>query len=176
MMRRMLTRTRRFLRDEDGTMTIPFALWMPVMIGLIITTMELGFMSIRHTTLERALDTTVREVRLGILANPTHSALKQSICANAPVLDRCDRLLRLEMVRRDARRWQDPPRRANCVNVAEDAAADTTFSTGSNELMFLRACYKFKPLTATRWLGAALKKDTSGYSALVSTSAFVIEP
>lgn len=163
-------------KDEQGTMTVPFALWMPVMIGLIITTMELGFMSIRHTTLERALDTTVRDVRLGILGNPTHADLKDSICDNAPVLDNCGDMLRLEMVRLDMREWTDPSRTATCVDTSEPSVIDTTFQTGSNELMFLRACYKFRPLTATRWLGAELSKDGAGYSALVSTSAFVVEP
>lgn len=145
----------RFARDEHGSMVIPFALWLPFIIGIIITTMELGFMSIRHTTLERALDTTVREVRLGILSNPTHQALKDSICDNGPVLENCDSLLRLEMIRLDMRNWSDPSRRATCVDVAENSNPDITFQTGSNEMMFLRACYKFRPLTATRWLGGA---------------------
>ncbi|MCH2095694.1 MAG: pilus assembly protein [Rhodobacteraceae bacterium] len=166
----------RFARDDDGTSTIPFALWMPIMIGIIITTMELGIMSIRHTTLERSLDLTVRDVRLGVLTNPTHRALKESICEKAPVLNDCDSHLRLEMIRLDARNWTNPTRTATCVDTAELSEPDITFSAGGNELMFLRACYKFQPLTATRWIGSAINKDGQGYSALVSMSAFVVEP
>jgi hypothetical protein len=45
-----------------------------------------------------------------------------------------------------------------------------------NELMLLRACYKYKPITPVGSVGAAMPKDAEGYAAIVSFSAFVQEP
>ena len=42
--------------------------------------------------------------------------------------------------------------------------------------MLLRACYKFKPVFPTTGLGGQLTKDSEGFTAIVSTSAFVQEP
>ena len=63
MMRFAFPKIRSFLRDEKGSVvTIPFVIWLPVFLGLIVATMEIGALSIRHTQLGRGLDMAVREV------------------------------------------------------------------------------------------------------------------
>jgi hypothetical protein len=42
--------------------------------------------------------------------------------------------------------------------------------------MMLRACYKYRPITPAGAIAAAMPKDSEGYAAIVSFSAFVQEP
>lgn len=67
---------RRFRADDDGSMVVPIALWMPIFLLLIISSIELGTITVRSTVLERALDQTVRDVKLGTGPN-THAQMKE---------------------------------------------------------------------------------------------------
>ncbi|MCT4611423.1 MAG: pilus assembly protein [Pelagimonas sp.] len=165
-----------FRRDESGQVLVPFIIWIPLFLMLIISTIELGTLTVRHTVLERALDQTVREVRLSNA--PINAAtLKQKICARAKVLTGCSETLHLEMVALNMRNWSAPNTSADCVDTTQTVTSNRTFDHGvPHEMMMLRACYKYKPLTPAGGLGASLAKDAQGYTALVSTSAFVHEP
>ena len=72
-----------------------------------------------------------------------------------------------------------------CANPA--AAPDlASFNAGSpvidianglnNQLMILRACVLFDPMTPGSGLGKALPKESEGAYALVATSSYVMEP
>lgn len=169
---------RQFQQDEDGNTTIAFVLWMPLFVGLIVAGIELSAVTVRHTVLERSLDETVREVRLGTGTIYDHASLKSSLCEKAgTVLPECNANLQLEMVRMDMREWTDPPTQAACVETSEDVAPVVSFEYGrDNDLMFLRACYRYKPISPTTTMGAELPKDSEGYTAIISSSAFVQEP
>lgn len=178
MMRFEIKKIRHFLRDESGaTMLVPFALWAPLFIGIIIAGMEMGALSVRHTQLERGLDSAVREVRLGTGENLDHDTLKAMICSSAPILSDCENMLRLEMIPLSLRDWSEPAVIADCVESSQPVRPLRQFTPGDpNELMLLRACYKYKPIVPTGALASALPKDAEGYTALVSFSAFVQEP
>lgn len=168
---------RRFRDSDEGSMVVPFALWTPVFLGLILSSIELGTVTIRHTALERAMDETVRELRLGTGTAADHATLKTQICNRAAVLPGCEDTLRLEMLRLDMRAWDTPPLVADCVDLAQTANPQRNFSFGnSNEMMFLRACYKYKPITPAGTLSSSLAKDAEGFTALVAQAAFVHEP
>ncbi|MDP4989687.1 MAG: pilus assembly protein [Marivita lacus] len=178
MMRFAFPKIRSFLRDEKGSVvTIPFVIWLPVFLGLIVATMEIGALSIRHTQLERGLDMAVREVRLGTGENMDHDTIKGMICENAPILSECETMLRLEMIPLSLRDWSEPSRDADCHDTAEPVRPLRQFDSGQpNELMMLRACFKYRPITPAGAVGAAMPKDADGYAAIVSFSAFVQEP
>jgi Flp pilus assembly pilin Flp len=168
---------RAFLRDESGAVMFPFVIWLPLFLAVIIAGLEIGALSIRHTQLERGLDATVREVRLGTGENLDHDTLKEMICENAPILSDCQEMLRLEMIPLSLRNWSEPPRRADCYDTAEPVRPLRQFESGDpNELMFLRACFKYRPIAPTGVLASHMPKDAEGYAALVSFSAFVQEP
>ncbi len=168
---------RRFRDSEDGSMVVPVALWTPVFFGLILSTIELGTVTIRHTILERSLDMTIRDVRLGTGYQFSHATLKQTICDEAAILPDCMDNLHLEMVSLNMRDWTAPIASADCVDTTQAVTPQRTFQHGdSNEMMLIRACYKFKPFTPAAALNASLPKDSEGYTALVSYSAFVHEP
>lgn len=178
MMRFELKKLRSFLRDDSGSVVLlPFAIWLPLFLAVIIAGLEIGALSLRHTQLERGLDATVREVRLGTGENLDHDTLKQMICDNTTVLASCTDMLRLEMIPLSLRDWSEPTQGADCVDTAEPVRPLRQFEAGDpNELMMLRACYKYKPIAPTGALAARMPKDAEGYAALVSFSAFVQEP
>ena len=178
MMRFTPKNIRRFLRDESGSVvTIPFVIWLPVFLGLIVAGMEIGALSVRHTQLERGLDLAVREVRLGTGENMDHDTLKTMICENTTLLTDGESMLRLEMIPLSLRDWSEPSRDADCYDSAEPVRPARQFDPGQpNELMLLRACYKYKPITPAGSVAAAMPKDADGYAAIVSFSAFVQEP
>jgi len=168
---------RRFRKDEDGSQVIDFAIMLPLFIMAMMSSVELGFVSIKHMMLERALALTVREIRLGTGSAPQHNDIKDKICARAPMLDNCENNLRLEMVKLNLRTWANPPATVDCIDHSEDVKPVREFTSGNvNDLMLLRACALFKPILPGSGLGKALDKDGAGYAALVAQSACVQEP
>ena len=177
MIARIAKTLRRFRKSEDGSAVVPFALWMPMMVGIALSTIEVGAMTLRHTQLERALDLTVREVRLGTGHTYTHAQLKQMICDRTTILGDCSTMLHLEMIGLDMRDWTDPPSSIECTDVALDVTPQRTFEFGQeHETMLLRACYKYKPITPVSRIGSPVKLDENGFTGVVSTSTFVHEP
>ena len=169
---------RRFRRSEDGTATIEFALTFPAMLIFLLSGVELGLISLQHAMLERALDITVRDIRLSTGSAPQHDEIKDLICERAGFIDNCSTNMQLEMVQVDPRAWGGIPAEATCTDKSEEVAPKTVFKNDAkeNELMILRACAKIDPVFPTAGLGSSLAKDDAGQFALVAVSAFVQEP
>ena len=167
----------RFCRSEDGTATVEFAILFPIFMFTMASAVELGVATLQHSMLERAVDMTVRDIRLGTGTAPQHDEIKTLICDRAGFIENCSVNLRLEMIQVDPRNWTPIPTNADCTDQSEEVAPVRSFVNGlENELMIIRACAKFDPLFPTSGLGDAMIKDGAGQYALVSTSAFVQEP
>lgn len=181
-MTRSLTKMlRRFRRDEDGYATIEFAYYTPLFLAFIIATIDLGIVSMRAVLLERAVDLTVRELRLGNPAINSHADIKAAICDVSINLPNCNELLALEMIKLDMQNWTDPTTGQYCVDTTELLRTGTPSEGtiewgGGHEALLIRACYKFRPVTPAGWMTAKLATDENGFSALVAASAFVNEP
>lgn len=168
---------RRFQKNADGNASIEFVFMFPIFFLILLSSVELGIMTLRYTMLERALDLAVREVRLSTGAAPDHDELRQMICDDATMIPNCYDNLKLEMLLIDPRNWEPISSVVTCTNQAKEVQPVTTFVSGTdNELMLLRACIKFTPLFGDKGLGLKLAKDSNGDSALVAMSAFVQEP
>ncbi|SIS95338.1 hypothetical protein SAMN05421759_107134 [Roseivivax lentus] len=175
-MTRFCQMLRHFRQNEDGTMVLPFTLWITIFLSLIVSTIELGTMTIRQTVMERAVDTAMRDLKIGKLPGDA-ATLKAAICDGASILPSCAENLHLEMIRLDMEEWQQPAARADCVDTGAVATPHRTFQQGdAHEVMLVRACFKYKPITPLGGFNASLPKDENGYTALVSSSAFVNEP
>lgn len=171
------TRIARFRKNEDGNSTVEFVIMFPLFIFLILAGVELGVIAIRQATLERAMDLTVRDIRLGTGAPMQHNDIKQELCDRAPMVPNCAQSLKLEMINVDLHNWTGLPDTPDCVDKSKPAAPVRSFVAGqSNELMVLRACVKFKPLYPLSGIGRQLDKDNAGYAAVAVTTAFVQEP
>lgn len=187
----------RFRQDESGITTLEFVLVFPMFLALFLATYEIGMMSIRHVMLERGVDVTVREVRIGQIRPPIDAEnLRDRICEVSRMISDCDRQLRLQMVRQDPRNTGDwagnPMGSVECVNRSLVTQPDMSFEQGgNNELMILRACARFDPVLpvfsstfdnerelslVARAFGIGSADSAGGTYALVTTAAFVIEP
>lgn len=172
-------RLRQFRRNEEGSFAVEFALFFPLLLLILLTTIELGLIQLRGSMLERALDLTVRDLRLGTGSSFSHDEVRDNICERAGFVDDCQTQMRLELVQVDPFAWTDIDPVPDCVNTSTVADINPvrSFENGqSNELMFIRACMTFNPFMPTWGLGAALPKDGEGRIKLYAASAFVQEP
>ncbi len=178
MIERLKQTLRRFARDDAGSVeTVAFAIWMPMIVVILLTMLEVGAYTVRATMLERAIDQTVRSIRLGTGSAPQHDEIKQMICERAVILPSCDTNLKLEMVQRDPRSWLPLPEEADCTDAALEVAPVREFTNGlTNELMVLRVCAKVTPLFPLSFLAPAIETDTAGDFALIAATSFVQEP
>ncbi|QYX58148.1 pilus assembly protein [Roseovarius sp. SCSIO 43702] len=177
MMTGLRTFLTRFRRDEDGNSSVEFMILFPVYFALLIMSLELSMITLRHTMLERGLDIAVRELRLGTGTAPQHSQIKQIICDNALLISDCSNSLKLEMVPKDIRAFVTLDGNVDCSDKAAPSKPVKAFVPGQqNELMMLRACLKYDPIFPKWDLARALDRDSSGQIAIQSTTAFVQEP
>ena len=168
---------RRFRRDEDGTSTIEFMFLFPVIFMLFGTTLEAGMYSMHQVMLERGLDMTVREVRLGIISDPTHDKLVTSTCRYAVILPDCKSQLRLEMIKQSPTAFTPMSRKVPCIDTVKDPTDLDMVPGQNNDLMILRACVRLKPLMPLAAMGRALTDDgKSKFYSLSATTSFVLEP
>lgn len=176
-MNRIFSFSRRVWRNDHGTATVEFVIVFPFFLGVMLSSFELSLITMRETMLERALDLTVREIRLETGTAPQHDEIKTRVCERAPVIPDCEKNLRLEMVQIDPHNWVEPDTTFDCIDRSQDVQPVRNFVNGmDNDLMLLRACAKFEPIFPGAGLGKTLSKDGAGMAALVATSAFVQEP
>ncbi|EBA16665.1 hypothetical protein RSK20926_02634 [Roseobacter sp. SK209-2-6] len=167
----------KFRRREDGNATIEFVILAPLLLLMLVSTVELGMINLRQSQLERALDITVRGIRLSTGSAPQHNEIRDQVCDLSGFIDDCATSLRLEMVQLDPFAWSPVDPEPDCVNSIEDVQPVRTFVGGaSNELMLIRACMKYRPFISTWGLGDVLEKDGDGRASLFAASAFVQEP
>ncbi len=172
----------KFARDEQGTASIEFVLTFPIFFGFFLMTYESGMIAAKHVMLERGVDIAVRDVRIGVLPNPTRAQLRQRICEVALIIPDCIAQLDIEMVQRDPRGWVNLNNTIECVNRgAVDQEEIEVDATANNQLMVMRVCARIDPLLPTSGIGKAITRandgDAAGGSlALVSKAAFVVEP
>lgn len=168
-----------FRRDEEGNATVEFAMLFPLMLMVLFASVELGMITFRQIMLDRAMDMTVRDIRLGTGGDMQHDDIRDTICARTSFIDQasCDVSLKLEMVRLDPFNWAGIPPEPDCVDSVEEVDPVLTFTNGaSNDLMYLRACVSIEALFPHWGLGKAIRKDDDGRLNLFASSAFVQEP
>ncbi|MDQ7069967.1 MAG: pilus assembly protein [Rhodobacterales bacterium] len=171
----------RFVRDETANATVEFAILFPAFITILLSSVELGMYTVRHTMLERGLDMAVRDVRLGTGTmtddQAGHDELKAAICGYAGLIPDCENNLKLEMIPLDLRAAVAFPNDFDCVDRSELLNPVRTFINGlENELMLLQACVQFDPIFPTTGMGSDFTVDGSGMASMYAASAFVQEP
>lgn len=185
MIQRLKTRAKSalagFMRDESANATVEFVILFPAFITVLLSSVELGMYTLRHTMLERGLDMAVRDVRLGTGTmtddQAGHDELKAAICGYASLIPDCVNNIKLEMIPLDLRANVVFPNDFDCVDRSEELNPVRTFINGQeNELMLLQACIQFDPLFPTTGLGSDFSVDGSGMASMFASSAFVQEP
>jgi len=172
-----MRRLRRLASESSGTTAIEFAILAPMFVALLFTTFEVGWLVTKSTLLDRALDTAIRDIRVGdAAAAKTQSALVSAICDNVYVVKDCASALTVEMTRITSEK-DFPATDAICVDRDGGVNPTVSFTPGSRaEIMFVRACLVSDALTP--YIGIAfhfVKDGKNGYS-IVASSAFMNEP
>lgn len=166
-----------FLR-EDGTSTIEFVLILPAMMMVFTASFESGLLMTRHVMLEYAVDTTMRELRLNQIPNPTHALLKTEICKYTVVIKDCENVIKIELQPISTTTWNMPSTNAPCIDRAAplNPVTSTFTPTNNQDIMLVRVCVVTDALFPTTGLGLQLPKDGNGGYRLIAQSAFVNEP
>lgn len=164
------------MRDTSGATAVEFALIAPVLLALIFSTFEAGWMVTKATMLDRALDTVVRKIRIGAAGAPTtQDQIRTAVCNETLVIFDCLSSLTVEMT--DVSSTAFPASGAVCVDRGSSVAPVVSFATGNRgSIMYVRACATTDPLTPLLGLALAMPKDSKGGYYLLSSSAFVNEP
>ncbi len=168
----------RWRRSEHGAAAIEFVIIFPLIMMVFLSTIEAGVYAMRKAMLKRALDLTVRGLRLGQFVDPDHEALKARICdAAGAVVPNCRGTLLLELRPLDSAAWALPDPAARCIDRRESVLPVTRLIAGAgDQMMIVRACAVTDPVFPHNALGLRMPVDGSGGYAIVATSAFVNEP
>jgi Flp pilus assembly protein TadG len=188
---RALKRQLRAFGREDGNMTIEFVIVLPMIFSIFMMSFESGLLMMRSVMLERAVDMTMRELRLGQIPTSGGPAvvsaeLKTRICARTVIINSCNNAIRIEMIKVDLNVWNMPVTAATCVDRSVAVQVDEDFAvTGQHELVLARVCVLQKAIFPTLGLGdptlVGIGRNLTGGSSygeygLVAVSTFVNEP
>ncbi|EEW24541.1 TadE/TadG family type IV pilus assembly protein [Rhodobacter ferrooxidans] len=179
-MKRLARYLGRAFRREDGTASLEFVLVVPLVLALFMASFESGLLMVRHTMLERAVDMTIRELRLGHYVNPNHDMLRTEICSRTVVIPDCANVLKITLRPVSTVAWNIPDDQAVCADRDAVIQPITEFNPGTpgmdEEIMLVRVCATVDALFPTTGIGLELPKDSGGGYALIAESAFVNEP
>lgn len=166
----------RFGLSARGAAAVEFALVAPMLLALIFSTLEAGWLMTQSVMLDHALDRSVRQVRIGTLAGATPAQFRDTVCAAAMVLANCGQALAIELI--PVKTGTDiPSDSARCVDRDSPIAPVLRYNPGGrSETVFVRACFVVDPLTPFLGLALRMPKDDSGALRIVSMSAFANEP
>lgn len=160
---------RQFCLGRQGAASLEFVVTFPILFVMSVLSINLSFTMVQATLLERALDLTVRDLRLGNITDPAMAELEQAICDRMVILGNCRGSLTLEFTLVDPVTFSMPPRMGPCTvrdAEAELARAGQSYATGGqNELMLVRACVEVENIIVR-----------SGNMQLYARSAYVVEP
>lgn len=174
MIRRLLNR---FFRREDGTATIEFVIVFPLVMIVFMSVFEASVLTTRYTMMERALDLTVRSLRLTTGTAPTHAQVRDRICEYTNMIPDCANSLIVELTPIQRPAFNLPTTNTPCVDRAATSPPLVTLTHGvANQLMLIRACAVVDPMFPLTGLGLSLTKDATGGLQMIVNSAYVGEP
>ncbi len=164
---------------EDGLTSIEFVAMFPIAMIAFMAAGENAMLNLRQTYLDRALEMTVRELRLGQIASPTVAILRNKICSRMVSVDNCLTNLTLELNVRStaASTMTVPSLTASCINRATNVEPVLTFDAGvANDMVLVRACLVQDVVFPTSMGGVTVFDDIPDEFQIVSTTAYVNEP
>jgi Flp pilus assembly protein TadG len=173
----IVRRLKRAIARDDGAASIEFVLLFPAIMTLFLTAFEVSVYLVRSMMLERALDLSVRTLRLGDLDPATSDELRQRVCDDALIFADCYNSMMIELTRVPTDTWTLPASNVTCVERDEEIQPVVDFNLGSaNDVMIVRACAVLDPFFGTTPLVLELPKDASGGVQIIASSTFVNEP
>lgn len=176
-MMHFMKRLSRAIRREEGTSTVEFVLCIPAFMTVFMMSFESGMFMTKSVLLDRAVDLTIRDLRLGHIANPTSEVLKAAICDKSVILYGCEASIMLELVPINQATWAMPAATVTCIDRDQVIQPLVSMDVGSsNQIMLVRACVLVEALFPATGLGQRLVYGPGGEIGMIAVSAFVNEP
>lgn len=174
----MMRSLRKFLgRDERGTATVEFVIVFPLIMAVFMSSFEAAVLTAKYTMMERALDITIRELRLNAKTPLSESDVKDRICNETLLISDCRSTIVVEMTEINPPVWTWPATRAACADRINNTLPVANYTQAkANKLVLVRLCTIVDPWFPLTGLGLALSKDESGGFQMTTASAFVAEP
>ena len=171
-------RLRRFARGERGSATVEFAIVVPLVLTLLLSSIDFGVVMLRQVFLDRAVDIAVRDVRLGRVGSAGHDQLRDAICERTHMLPNCRRDIAIELRPIDTDTFAGLGGPAQCVDRAGEINPVLEFDPrrGQQELMLIRVCVVSDPFLRVTGMVLGMPLDASGGYNVVARSAFANEP
>lgn len=167
----------RFARDDRGSPTVEFVIVFPLVFLTFYSAFEAAMLTLRSTMLERALDLSVRELRLSTAKQVSPGEIVRSVCSRAYAIPDCANSLILELHRIDSKTFNMPSTQTGCVDKGTGFVPVQKWTPGAgNELMLVRACAKVPTWFPLTGLGLALTKDANGDYEIQAVAGLVNEP
>lgn len=176
-MKHIMSRLFSRLKNEDGSSTVEFVLIFPILFGIFMSGWETSTYIMRYTLLDRALDITMRDLRLGRMPGADHDGLKDAICDRTILINNCDSNLKLSLQPIDTGTFAMPTTGATCVDRTQNVQPVTTVNPGAgDEIMLVRACVIIEGVFPGSAIGTRMPKEPGGGYIMVAKSIFVNEP
>ena len=165
-------------RAEDGGVTVEFVIVFPFIMSFVLLALDSGVAQLRQTFLARAVDLTMREVRLGNVS--ASDSMAAQICSRTAMISDCRNSITVEMQPIDTTTFaglNDPLR---CVDREQNITPAVTFNPGAGaaaqELMLVRVCVATDPFIRLTGWALGMPVNENGEQILISTGVFVNEP
>lgn len=172
-----LASLRRFAREENGTSSIEFLFVFPIIFTTFVATFESGYFTMRYVMLDRALDLSVRELRLGMINAPIRDNIKTSICNKPQLIADCMNALTIELTQINTNTWIFPTGPVLCRDrgAAPPPLAEPLLGV-QNQIMLIRACLAAEPMFPGAIIAANMNRNSVGDYFVTAVSAYVNEP
>ncbi|MBF9034036.1 pilus assembly protein [Rhodobacterales bacterium HKCCE2091] len=168
---------RQFLRNDGGTATLEFVIVFPIIMILFIAAFETAMILCRQVMLERALDTTVRLLRLTNDATVTDDEIREVVCGSTLILHNCNDVLVVDLRVVDQVNYALPSEDSLCVDRDGVVNPANRFDPGAeNQLMLIRVCAEVARILPFSGFGLNLTRDDNDNVHMTSASVFVNEP
>lgn len=167
---------RRFWQREQASATVEFVIAVPLVLSLLLSSVDFGVVMLRQVFLDRSVDMAVRLIRLGAIND--YTVFRTAICDNTFLIADCASAISINMRPVDTTTWNGLNDPVACVNRAEEIAPAIVFNPGAStqELMMLRICVVADPFISLTGLVLGMPTDASGGYFHVSRATFVNEP
>lgn len=181
---------RRAGSEENGGATVEFVIVFPLLIAIVLSMFESGWLMTKYMMLDRGVDKAMREVKLGMITGGTQAEIQTNIlnriCDYSEILQDCETELRIEMgvINSDGSTTVDanfPRNQADCHSRDPGVVIDPVMTANQNhlgrsEVVVVRACMLVDPIMPGIGLGAWLPKAEGGGHQMVSYGVFRNEP
>jgi Flp pilus assembly protein TadG len=164
-------------RDRSGATAIEFAILAPMFLATLFSVFEVGWLATKSNLLDRALDMTVRQMRIGSATAPTTQAqMKSMICSYMYLVSNCTSALTVEMTKITTAA-DFPSASAICLDRGSGISPVVSFTLGGrSDIVYVRACLVSDALMPFFGIALNFHKDSRGGYSIVAASAFMNEP